>query len=103
MRKNPLKRQKVSHSFTCKKCGNEYKHRKKYDEHVRRCTRDTGEGVTLQRALKMAHTMVYLENEMNIYTRHDSHPLLSLVQVDGEEYRRTVKRGWARRPKWGQA
>lgn len=61
---NDSKRWKLAHSFTCSTCGGVYKQKKKFDEHQNCCTEQVGLGYTLQRALKMAHSIVYLDNDL---------------------------------------
>lgn len=101
--KRSAKRRKVEELFTCNKCKRLYKQKKRYEQQIESCAVNLMEGDTIQRALRMAHTMFYYENEVKGFTRHQFHPPLAKVAFDLERDCRVIKRGWGRRPKRGQA
>lgn len=97
------KRRKLETAYTFERCGGLFKRKKSFDNHNENCTEDSYHGDKLQRALGLAYDMVYTSNLVTVYTRHESHPLLSSMDFNPEVDGREVKRGWARRPKWGKA
>lgn len=74
-----------------------------YDAHIRNCEPVPSVGCAIQRSLAIAHSMIFEEQSIQIYTRNEMNPALSKVSFDPATDCRTVKRGYERRPKWGDA
>lgn len=51
-----------------------------FDSHRSSCEEDCFQRDTLKMALIMAHDMVYSGNQITVYSRHQSYPLLASIQ-----------------------
>lgn len=89
--------------YTCAGCRMTYVRKALYDKHRSQCTVTKVEGDSLQRVLRIADNFINEERSIQWYTRHEENPKLALVAAPEAAEYRTVRTGWARRPKWGQA
>lgn len=90
-------------SFTCEKCGLRYAVKKSFEEHRKICSFEAVVGSSAQRAVTLAYGMAYLDKSVECYRRHDKNPNMEGIAVDTIVDRRPLQKGWARRPKWGDA
>lgn len=90
-------------SWRCSICEQAYSIKAHFDVHVKNCEPPPIGGCTIQRAFLIAHSMIFEEQSIRIYTRNERNPALGKVQFDPATDCWIVKRGFARRPKWVDA
>lgn len=90
-------------SFVCGRCGNRYVLRRAFDEHANKCSYEIVNGSSVQRAVNLAHAMIYLDKTVECYGRHDCNPNMEGIEVDLNCDQRVLQKGWGRKPKWGEA
>lgn len=90
-------------SERCERCGTVYWKKGCREEHEKQCSYEKVEGNSLQRAMKLAHSMIYLDKTVEVYTKHDKHPLMKDLLTNTDGYSRRLCVGWARRPKKGKS
>lgn len=69
---------------------------------MKACTKEQEVGDALQRALKYALEVVYDDHVVGVYTRNYINHRLAEVKFDPDVDFRELRRGWAKKPKWGE-
>lgn len=89
--------------YQCNNCERMFSREVMFKRHVDGCRtyRSEKKGYDIDAALCVAHDVVCTQNEIGVYNRHWMNPELVKISFNAETDCREVRRGWARRPKWG--
>lgn len=91
--------------YECKKCEKLFSRKSMFDRHEQGCqdSRNEKRGDSIGAALTIAHELVYGQNEAGVYNRHCTNPELTKIGLNVNKDCREVRRGWTKRPKWGES